>query len=90
MPAYFSVPSRYSHVDSVIREASHIPIWPNAWARSGSFVTPLGKEVTIGRRNGYDIMLPVRGNSITSYINGNLVNRVMVQTPPRGGIGLTV
>ena len=42
------------------------------------------------RGREYDIVVAVRGNSITSYIDGKLVNRLTVPTPPRGGIGLAV
>ena len=38
----------------------------------------------------YDIVLAVRGNSITSYIDGKLVNRLTVATNPRGGIALAI
>lgn len=38
----------------------------------------------------YDIVLAVRGNSVTSYVDGQLVNRLTVSAPLRGGIGLAV
>lgn len=38
----------------------------------------------------YDIVLAVRGRSITSYVDGQLINRLTVDTPPRGPIGLVV
>ncbi len=36
----------------------------------------------------YDLVLAVRGNSITSYVNGKLVNRVTLNTNPRGAVAL--
>ncbi len=42
------------------------------------------------RGREYDIVVAVRGNSITSYIDGKLVNRLTVVTPPKGGVGLAV
>ena len=36
----------------------------------------------------YDIVLAVRGRSVTSYIDGVLVNRLTLPAPPRGGIEL--
>jgi hypothetical protein len=38
----------------------------------------------------YDVVLAVRGNSVTSYIDGKLVNRVTLPESPTGGIGLAV
>jgi hypothetical protein len=38
----------------------------------------------------YDVVLAIRGHSITSYINGQLVNRLTVDTPVSGPIGLVV
>ena len=38
----------------------------------------------------YDVVLAVRGNSVTTYIDGKLVNRLTLAEPPRGGIGLAV
>ncbi len=36
----------------------------------------------------YDVVLAVRGRSVTTYINGVLVNRLTLDNDPRGGIGL--
>ncbi len=47
-----------------------------------NFIFELGRE--------YNIVVAVRGNSITSYVDGKLVNRLTVATPPRGGVGLAV
>ena len=38
----------------------------------------------------YDIVLAVRGRSVTSYIDGALVNRVTLQEDPEGPIGLAL
>lgn len=38
----------------------------------------------------YDMVLAVRGNSVTTYIDGQLVNRLTLDEPPKGGIGLAV
>jgi hypothetical protein len=45
-----------------------------------NFVSRRGQE--------YDIVIDVRGHSITSYIDGTLVNRLTVATETRGGVGL--
>jgi hypothetical protein len=42
------------------------------------------------RGREYDIVVAVRGNSITSYIDGIHVNSVTVSTPPKGGVGLAI
>ncbi len=42
------------------------------------------------RDHEYDVVLAVRGNSITTYIDGRLVNRLTLDTAPKGGIGLAV
>lgn len=42
------------------------------------------------RGREYDVVVAVRGNSIASYVDGKLVNRLTVQKAPRGGIGLAV
>ena len=36
----------------------------------------------------YDLVLAVRGNSITTYVDGELVNRVTLDTNPRGAVAL--
>ena len=36
----------------------------------------------------YDLVLAVRGHSITSYVDGKLVNRVTLNTNPRGAVAL--
>jgi hypothetical protein len=38
----------------------------------------------------YDLVLAVRGRSVTTYIDGVLVNRVTLDEDPQGGIGLAV
>ncbi len=38
----------------------------------------------------YNIVLAVRGRSVTTYIDGVLVNRLTLDEDPRGGIGLAV
>lgn len=42
------------------------------------------------RDHEYDVVLAVRGNSVTTYIDGALVNRLTLIEPPGGGIGLAV
>ena len=38
----------------------------------------------------YDIVLAVRGNSVTSYVNGMLTNRLTLPENPAGGIELAL
>ena len=38
----------------------------------------------------YDLVLAVRGNSVTSYVDGRLVNRVTLPANPAGGIELAL
>ena len=42
------------------------------------------------RGRQYDIVVAVRGNAITSHIDGKLVNRLTVAKPPGSGVGLAV
>lgn len=45
-----------------------------------NFVAERGRE--------YDIVIAVRGRSVTSYIDGHLVNRVTLEANPRGKVAL--
>ena len=38
----------------------------------------------------YDIVLKVRDHSVTSYVDGVLVNRLTLPEEPRGAVGLAV
>ena len=46
------------------------------------FVMELGRE--------YDIVLKVRDHSVTSYVDGVLINRLTLPGEPRGAVGLAV
>ena len=43
-----------------------------------------------GGQRLFQIVLAVRGRSVTSYIDGALVNRVTLQEDPEGPIGLAL
>ncbi len=42
------------------------------------------------RNREYDVVLAVRGRSVTTYIDGALVNRLTLDDDPKGGIGLAI
>ncbi len=42
------------------------------------------------RGREYDVVLAVRGRSVTTYIDGVLVNRLTLSDDPKGGIGLAI
>ena len=42
------------------------------------------------RDREYDVVLAVRGRSVTTYIDGVLVNRLTLDADPKGGIGLAI
>jgi hypothetical protein len=42
------------------------------------------------RNREYDVVLAIRGNSVTTYIDGRLVNRLTLDHHPKAGIGLAV
>lgn len=48
-----------------------------------------GNEDALTAGMEYEIEIAARGESITTYVNGKLVNQVRDATCPRGGICLT-
>ena len=45
-------------------------------------------NLILERGREYDLVLAVRGRSVTTYVNGKLVNRLTLETNPKGAVAL--
>ena len=45
-------------------------------------------NLVLERGREYDLVLAVRGHSVTTYVNGKLVNRLTLETNPKGAVAL--